>query len=192
MAVARGTLRTSQTHPYRQHRYLQPDAHKQTLIHWLKRRLQREPLQYILGYGYFYGYRFHVTSAVLIPRPETEVLVYTALDYLKTLPQPPTVIDIGTGSGAIGIAIKRECPNSDVLASDISADALELAQHNAQRLKLLTSPSYRAVCLSRKFYRTAHNTPTSSLPTCLTCQKLTARGLARRCCTNLTRRFLQV
>jgi release factor glutamine methyltransferase len=110
------------------------DAHKQTLIHWLKRRLQREPLQYILGYTHFYGYRFHVTSAVLIPRPETEVLVYTALDYLKTLPQPPTVIDIGTGSGAIGIAIKRECLTANVIASDISADALELAQHNAHQL----------------------------------------------------------
>jgi release factor glutamine methyltransferase len=109
-----------------------PQRHQ--LSDWLQRRLEREPLQYILGYAYFYGYRFHVTPAVLIPRPETEVLVHTALDYLKTLPQPPTVIDIGTGSGAIAIAIKRECPKATVLASDISAEALELAQHNAQRL----------------------------------------------------------
>lgn len=110
------------------------DGKKDQLASWLERRLAREPLQYILGYVYFYGYRFHVTPAVLIPRPETEVLVYTALNYLKTLPQPPTVIDIGTGSGAIAIAIKRECPKATVLASDISAEALELAQHNAQRL----------------------------------------------------------
>lgn len=108
--------------------------HKHQLRTWLSRRLQRQPLQYVLGYAHFYGYRFHVTPAVLVPRPETEVLVYTALDYLKTLPQPPIVIDIGTGSGAIGITIKRECPKATVIASDISVEALEVAQYNAQKL----------------------------------------------------------
>ena len=110
------------------------DAHKQQLNHWLDRRLEREPLQYILGYAYFYGYRFHVTPAVLIPRPETEVLVHAVLKQLKTFSHPLTVIDVGTGSGAIAITLKRECPEATVLASDITNGALELAQYNAQRL----------------------------------------------------------
>lgn len=103
------------------------------LKRWLERRLAREPLQYILGYAYFYGYRLQVTPAVLIPRPETEVLVHSALTHLATLTQP-TVIDIGTGSGAIAIAIKRECPEATVLASDVSHEALEVAQYNAQQI----------------------------------------------------------
>lgn len=114
------------------------DDHKQTLAHWLARRLAREPLQYILGYAHFYGYRLQVTPAVLIPRPETEVLVHAALEHLtthlRTRSHAPTVIDVGTGSGAIAITIKRACPQATVIASDVSHGALELAQHNAQQL----------------------------------------------------------
>jgi release factor glutamine methyltransferase len=107
---------------------------KAQLKGWLERRIAREPLQYILGYAYFYGYRFQVTPAVLIPRPETEVLVHAVLDELKTLAKTPTVLDMGTGSGAIAITIKRERPEATVLASDISQEALELAQQNAHAL----------------------------------------------------------
>lgn len=105
------------------------------LEHILNRRLEHEPLQYILGYAYFYGLKLEVTPATLIPRPETEVLVYDALTYLKTLPRP-IVVDIGTGSGAIACAIKAECPQAQLWASDISQSALAVAKRNAARLEL--------------------------------------------------------
>jgi release factor glutamine methyltransferase len=111
---------------------------KQQLTAWLARRLEREPLQYILGYAYFYGYAFQVTPAVLIPRPETEVLLQAALAYLtnshNSQSHPPTVIDVGTGSGALGVSLKCEYRTAKVIASDISKAALEVAQHNAHQL----------------------------------------------------------
>lgn len=98
------------------------------------RLLDGEPLNYVLGYSYFYGYRFIVNPDVLIPRPETEELVGLILsqydEYFKG--EKIKVCDVGTGSGAIAIALKKEEPNLDVYASDISAEALEVAKINAQ------------------------------------------------------------
>ena len=98
------------------------------------RLLDGEPLNYVLGYSYFYGYRFIVNPDVLIPRPETEELVGLILsqydEYFKG--EKIKVCDVGTGSGAIAIALKKEEPNLDVYASDISAEALEVARINAQ------------------------------------------------------------
>ena len=98
------------------------------------RLLDGEPLNYVLGYSYFYGYRFIVNPDVLIPRPETEELVGLILsqydEFFKG--EKIKVCDVGTGSGAIAIALKKEEANLDVYASDISAEALQVAKINAR------------------------------------------------------------
>jgi release factor glutamine methyltransferase len=94
-----------------------------------------EPLQYILGQADFYGLKFRVNENVLIPRPETEELVYLVLDYAKLLQANPAirVLDIGTGSGCIPVTLKKKLPILEVHASDISKDALEVARWNAKQ-----------------------------------------------------------
>lgn len=92
-----------------------------------------EPMAYLLGEKEFYGRRFAVTPAVLIPRPETELLVDLALARLHRL-RSPRVLDLGTGSGCIAICLALECPQAAVLAVDRSPAALELARANAARL----------------------------------------------------------
>ncbi|MBF2052193.1 MAG: peptide chain release factor N(5)-glutamine methyltransferase [Candidatus Sericytochromatia bacterium] len=114
------------------HQQLRPEQREQ-LSHWLKRRQQREPLQYILGEAWFYGLRLQVSPAVLIPRPETEELVEKALPHL---PPGARVADIGTGSGAIALALAAQRPDLTVYATDISADALAQARANAEALGL--------------------------------------------------------
>lgn len=99
------------------------------------RRLDREPLQYILGHTEFYGLPLRVTSAVLIPRPETEQVVHRALQLVAGR-EAPRVLDVGTGSGCIALAIKHERPDADVVACDVSADALAVAAENAASLGL--------------------------------------------------------
>jgi len=95
------------------------------------RRAAGEPVAYILGRKEFYGLDLVVTPAVLIPRPETELLVDLALAR-----KPASVVDIGTGSGAIALALKRHLPAARVVATDASAAALEVAKRNAVRLAL--------------------------------------------------------
>ena len=100
----------------------------------VKRLIEGEPLNYVLGYSYFYGYRLKVDEAVLIPRFETEELVGRVLsgydEYFKD--QKINLADVGTGSGAIAIALKKEEDNLNVYASDISKEALEVSILNAQ------------------------------------------------------------
>jgi release factor glutamine methyltransferase len=98
-----------------------------------KRRLNHEPVAYLTGAREFYGREFIVSPAVLVPRPETEMLVEWALAWLAARPTAH-VIDVGTGSGAISISIAAEAPDSTVTATDISANALEVARTNAARL----------------------------------------------------------
>ena len=98
----------------------------------LARRASGEPLAYVLGEHRFCDLVLQVSPAVLVPRPETELLVQWALQCLQTAPAP-TVIDLGTGSGAVALAILHAHPAAQVLATDISADALALAQLNAER-----------------------------------------------------------
>lgn len=101
----------------------------------LERRRGREPLQYILGYTDFYGLRLHVTPDVLIPRPETEQVVEEALRLLTPC-VAPRVLDVGTGSGCIPIALKHERPDAEVAACDVSSAALRIAGANAARHRL--------------------------------------------------------
>lgn len=99
----------------------------------LQRRLGGEPIAYILGEREFYGLKFKVTPATLIPRPETELLVELALE---RLPQRGRVLDLGTGCGAIALSIAHARPDTEVTAVDASRQALEVARENARQLKL--------------------------------------------------------
>lgn len=102
------------------------------LSHALKRRLAEEPLQYILGYAFFMGNTFTVNPSVLIPRPETEVLVVEAIQYLKTLEKSNVqFLDMGVGSGAIFISILKAIPEAFATAVDIEEKAIEQAKLNA-------------------------------------------------------------
>ena len=93
-----------------------------------RRMAAGEPLQYIIGKAWFYGRQFHVTPAVLIPRPETEVLCQTALEYIsKNAIQTPGILDLCTGSGCIAWTLALEKPAAEVLAVDISDGALSVA-----------------------------------------------------------------
>ncbi|MDA8107808.1 MAG: peptide chain release factor N(5)-glutamine methyltransferase [Betaproteobacteria bacterium] len=99
------------------------------------RRRAGEPIAYLLGRREFYDLELAVGPAVLIPRPETELLVERALERLARW-ERPAVLDLGTGSGALALAIKRHCARARVVAVEASGAALELAQANARRLGL--------------------------------------------------------
>jgi release factor glutamine methyltransferase len=96
------------------------------------RREAGEPLAYLVGSSFFSGLEFSVTSQVLIPRPDTEVLVEQAMQRAQTL-AAPRIVDLGTGSGIVAILLARLCPVAVVTAVDVSAAALEIARINAAR-----------------------------------------------------------
>lgn len=119
--------------PYQQHQQFLKDV---------DRLAKDEPLQYIIGFEWFYGRCFKVNSNVLIPRPETELLVEKVLEILQYKSKRIKVIDVGTGSGAIGVTIALENPNCSVVLSDISKKALHVAVENAK----LLNANVMAVC----------------------------------------------
>jgi len=92
-----------------------------------------EPLPYILGHWEFFGLNFNITPDVLIPRPETELLVEKAIKWLTTYPEKRSVADIGTGSGIIATSIAMHVPDANILATDISPAALKIAKANAEK-----------------------------------------------------------
>ena len=98
----------------------------------IKRRLGGEPNQYITGLQEFWSLPLRVSPDVLIPRPETEVLVEAVLGFLDTADPNVNILDLGTGSGAIAIALARELPAARIVAADLSMAALRLAQENAK------------------------------------------------------------
>lgn len=98
----------------------------------LERRYKGEPMQYITGVTEFYGLPFRVSPAVLIPRPETELLVESVIKLAEHV-QEPRIVDVGTGSGAIAVAFAHQLPNAAITAIDISAQALDIARQNAGR-----------------------------------------------------------
>ncbi len=113
------------------------EAQLNTLRPLVKRRANREPLQYILGTVEFYGMELKVDSRALIPRHETEELVEQVVKQLSVTPR--TILDLGTGSGALALALAKEYPDARVDAVDLSSSALSLAKENAQSLGLESS-----------------------------------------------------
>lgn len=112
-----------------------PEEREQAWQVLLARKAAGEPVQYLTGEQEFFGLPFHVTSAVLIPRPETEILVQEILVRGRRLwpDGEPVLADVGTGSGAISIAVAVHAPRWKVMSVDISAEALEVARGNAVR-----------------------------------------------------------
>jgi len=108
-----------------------PAEAEERFLGFVQRRSKGEPVAYILGHKEFFSLDLIVNPAVLVPRPETELLVDLVLGR-----KPASVLDLGTGSGAIALAIKRHLPGARVVASDASAAALEVAKRNATRLNL--------------------------------------------------------
>ncbi|WP_374426646.1 peptide chain release factor N(5)-glutamine methyltransferase [Ideonella dechloratans] len=114
-----------------------PASEQQRFDALVRRRLDGEPVAYLLGEREFHGLTLQVSPAVLVPRPDTEVLVEWALECLQQMNAGrPRVIDLGTGSGAIALALRHRWPSADVTALDASAEALAVASANAQRLAL--------------------------------------------------------
>lgn len=108
------------------------DAEREGMRELVKRRVAGEPIAYILGTAGFWTLDLKVDHRVLIPRPETEQLVEQALQFTRGYEHDAwRIVDVGTGSGAVALAIAEELPNATVLAVDISADALEVARENA-------------------------------------------------------------
>ena len=105
------------------------------------RRISGEPVDHILGWREFYGRRFTVSNDVLSPRSDTENLIRTALLRLKNIPEPK-LLDLGTGSGAIGLTLLAECEPASLLATDYSDAALRMAQQNAKQLNLLSRAQF--------------------------------------------------
>src|SRR6516225_9019844 len=120
----------------------------------LSQRAQGVPAQYITGHQEFWGLDLIVSPAVLIPRPETEHLIETLLPRARAIPHPK-IADVGTGSGAIALALATELPDSEIHATDISPAALEIAEANAARLQLEFRASHQHPPERRLFF---HNT----------------------------------
>jgi release factor glutamine methyltransferase len=102
----------------------------------VERRVQGEPIAYIIGHKEFWSLDLLVNSNVLIPRPETELLVELALELMPNNGEGVCVLDLGTGSGAVALTLAKERPSSEIVATDYSSEALDLARHNAKRLGL--------------------------------------------------------
>lgn len=100
-------------------------------IDYLNQLEQLIPPQYIVGHNWFYGRKFLVNNSVLIPRPETEELVYAVINKLKYI-KPLNVLEIGSGSGCIPITLKAEMPHAEILSIDVNDDALTVAKRNAE------------------------------------------------------------
>ncbi len=124
------------------------DALSQRYATLINLRLSRKPLAYILGHREFYSLEFQVSPEVLIPRPESETVVAASLEALS-MRFARTVLDLGTGSGAIGLAIAANSPHVRVMATDISAPSLEVAKSNASLLGVAARVDFRlADCFS--------------------------------------------
>jgi release factor glutamine methyltransferase len=131
----------------------------------VNRRAAGEPLQYITGTQEFFGLKFEVNSAALIPRPETELLVESALEYLNSLPANPLLLDVGTGTGCITIALLHERPDARAIAVDASSAAIQLASRNAarhcvnQRVSFLISDALSTFAVHPEFDLVVSNPP---------------------------------
>ena len=125
-------------HPERELTSQEEDSYAEAIAE----RARGVPAQYIIGHQEFWGLDFLVTPAVLIPRPETEHVVEAALELAQGI-ERPRIVDVGTGSGCIALAVAHELKRADIQAVDISADALEIAKANASRLQLADRVRFR-------------------------------------------------
>ncbi len=143
--------------------YLLADPETLTFESFVLRRAGREPLQYISGIQEFYGLEFEVTPDVLIPRPETEILVERAIDLIRHIDRP-TLCEVGVGSGCIAVSILHAAKKVAAVGLDVSGAALRIALRNAEkhsvanRLELLESDSFRGVS-NRRFDLIVSNPP---------------------------------
>jgi release factor glutamine methyltransferase len=112
------------------------DSQANTFSQLVLRRANREPLQYILGEWEFFSLQIIVGPDALIPRPETEILVEQALREAAKMPSSVSILDVGTGTGCIALAIAKHLPSASVLGIDVSSGAVELAKKNAELLRL--------------------------------------------------------
>ena len=102
-----------------------------------KQRAEGQPVAYLIGKKEFFNIELKVAPGVLIPRPETELLVELTIEHVRSSgKKAPKILDLGTGSGAIGLALAKNLPNAEVTCVDVSADALKIAQENARLLNL--------------------------------------------------------
>ncbi len=128
----------------------------------VQRRQQPQPVAYLVGTREFYSLPLHVTSATLVPRPETELLVDEVLSKVGAWAKP-RVLDLGTGSGAIALAVKQHAPASVITATDVSAEALAVARRNAEDLGLeigwMQSDWFSAIAAKRRFDVIVSNPP---------------------------------
>ena len=160
LGTGRGEVRVETDRPLR-------EADWRRLEEWLARRSEGEPVQYITGRAAFRDLDLSVGPAVLIPRPETEFLVEVVLEVLRRADSwpRPRVLDLGTGSGAIALAIARECPPAVVSASDSSEAALEFARSNAAasalegRVRFLHGAWFSALPADERFEVVVSNPP---------------------------------
>ncbi len=111
-------------------------AEWKTYRHLIERHRQHEPIAYIVGHKEFYGLDFYVDRRVLIPRPETELLVEKGLEIGRSASHPLTIADVGTGCGAIAISLALHLPQAYIYALDVSPQALEVAARNCRRHKV--------------------------------------------------------
>ncbi|MGH6917145.1 MAG: peptide chain release factor N(5)-glutamine methyltransferase [Geminicoccaceae bacterium] len=118
-------------------------AEEERLAALAARRLSREPMAYILGSREFWSLPFHVSPAVLVPRPESETVVEAALESIADRAAPLRILDLGTGSGCLLLALLSELPRATGLGIDCSAAALAIAQRNAERLGLAGRAEFR-------------------------------------------------
>lgn len=149
-------------------RFEQPlgETERERFKSMVKRRIRREPVAYILGRKEFWTVTLGLTPEVLIPRPETEILVETALELMPGLPEgSPRIMDAGTGSGAIAISLARSAPGFSYFASDISGDALRVAARNAafnnvsERISFFAANWFEPVSKSSSFGMIVSNPP---------------------------------
>lgn len=128
-------LGVDRTWLFAHHDYELTESQTEAFTALVTRRMRHEPVAYLVGHREFYGIDFLVDHRVLIPRPETELLVDAVIDHIAMREeQTITVADVGTGSGAIALAVAANCPNSQIYAIDLSQDALAVARENVARL----------------------------------------------------------
>ncbi len=108
---------------------------EEKFLSFIERRIKKEPVEYIIGKKEFYSLEFKVNYNVLIPRPETEILVDTTIEIIKKN-NLKKILDIGTGSGAIAISLKKNIPKIKIVATDINIEALKLAKENSLQNKV--------------------------------------------------------